>query len=161
MSTLMWAVCAVCVIAALVLMFLEKRRSSKQILAMHKMRGSRMYADIYHQVVEKARGEDIEELRVERDRVVVIGVWPRTRIAEFDLNRNGYQLMSGDKVRALANVLALDLPQLDSVRDYEFDRIQLERPSGDKDYAYMFVIRSAAKKKITERHRRMSWDRLY
>ena len=161
MSTILWAICAFCVIAALVLMVLEKRRTSKQILAMHKMRGSRMYADIYRQVVEKARSEDIEELRVERDRVVVIGVWPRTRIAEFDLKEDGYQLLSGDRVRALANVLALDIPQLDSVRYYEFDRIQLERPSGDKDYAYLYVIRSAAKKKITERHRRMSWDRLY
>ena len=161
MSTLLWVICAFCVIAALVLMFLERRRSSKQILAMHKMRGSRMYADIYHQVVEKARDADIEELRVERDRIVVISVWPRTRIAEFDLNKNGYQILSGEKVRALANVLALDLPQLESVRDYEFDRIQLERPSGDKDYAYLFVIRSAAKKRITEMRRSMSWDRLY
>ena len=161
MSLLLWAICVLCVIAALVLMILEKRHSSKQLLAMHKMRGSRMYADIYHQVVEKAKDADIEELRVERDRVVAIGVWPRTRIAEFDLNENGYPMLRGDRVLALANVLALDIPSLQSVRDYEFDRIRLERPSGDKDYAYLFVIRSAAKKRITEAHRRMSWDRLY
>ncbi len=162
MTMLGWAICALCVITAVTLMILEHRRSSLRLLAMHKMRGSSMYAKIYYQVVERVKDMDIEEVRVERDRVVAVGVCPRVKIAEFDLTANGYhRFMNNEQVLALANVLALDIPKLQSVRDYEFNRIQLERPNGDKDYSYLFVIRSAAKKKITEAHRQMSYDRLY
>ncbi len=161
MDTLVLAVCALCVIAAVLLIWFDHKRTSVQILAMRKMRGSPLYAEIYHCVVEKVKDIDIEEIRVERDRVVVIGVYPRMKAAEFDLTGRGHRFLNNEKVLALANVLALDLPRLQSVKDYEFSRIQLERPNGDRDYSYLYVMRSAAKKKITEAHRQMSYDKLY
>ncbi len=161
MNTLVTAACILCILAAAVLMYIDHRRSSKLILAMRKMRGSPMYAEIYHHVVEKVRDTDIEEVRIERDRVIVIGVYPRVKEAEYDLAAAGYRYMNNERVRALANVLALDLPALQSVKDYEFTRILLERPNGEKDHSYLFIIRSAAKKRITEAHRQMSYDRLY
>ena len=161
MNTPVLAVCVLCVIAAAVILYLDRRRTSEQILAMRKMRGSPLYTDIYYRVVEKVRKEDIEEVRIERDRLVVIGVYPRVKLAEYDLSSGGRRFLSKEQVLALANVMALDIDQLKNTKDYEFTRIQIERPSGDLEYAYLYVIRSAAKKRITEAHQRISYDRLY
>ena len=161
MNTPVLVVCALCVIAAIVILYLDHRRTAEQILAMRKMRGSPLYTQIYHRVVENVRDKDIEEIRVERDRVVVIGVYPRVKLAEYDLESNGHRFLNNEKVLALANVLALDIEQLQNVKDYEFTRITLERPNGGMDYSYLYIIRSAAKKRITEAHRRISYNRLY
>ncbi len=160
MDGIMWAVIAVCVITAAVLLIREHIRENHQLIAMRKMRGSSLYADLYG-MVESIRGREIEEIRIQRGKVSFYGIYPPGRIGEFDFGRHGHNYLNDEKVYALAQVLAFDIPQLQSSRDYKLEKYRLERPNGTKDEAYAFIVRPEYKKKVMASHSRISTDHLY
>ncbi len=160
MNGWMWAAIAVCVATALTLLIREHIQENHLLIAMRKMRGSTLYADLYG-LVDSIRGKEIEEIRIQRGKVSFFGIYPPGRIGEFDFSQHGYSYLNDEKVYALAQVLAFDIPQLQSAKDYKLEKYRLERPNGTKDDAYAFIVRPEYKKKVMASHSRISTDRLY
>ena len=156
----MWAAVIVCAVTALTLLIRAHIRENHQLIAMRRMRGSSLYADLYG-MVDSIRGREIEEIRVQRGKVSFFGIYPPGRIGEFDFAQHGHSYLNDERVYALVQVLAFDIPQLQSARDYKLEKFRLERPNGIKDDAYAFIVRPEYKKKVMASHSRISTDRLY
>lgn len=154
-----WAllVCAAGLIAAFILLLVDERRRQHELMHMERMRGSMLYYDLYP-LVAFARKRDIDRVRVERGRIIFYGVCPPGRMGEFVLSQRGYRPLSAQRIRALAQVLAEDIPILQAGACYTLRRYPVLRPNGQKDYGYQFVIRSQYKTALIYERRRVRLD---
>lgn len=143
--------------AAVSLLIGERVRRAHQILAMKRMRESRMYADLY-ELILYAQRYDLDEIRIERDRISFFSMIPPGCIGVFELSVGGYRYMNAQKVRALSHVLAIDLPQLQSAGQYRLRRYKVMRPNGQLDDAYVYTARSAYKAKVLAKRRSIMQD---
>lgn len=159
MNELLMALCILGAASAVTLIWAEYRRRAHQLLAMQRMRSSSMYADLYT-LVAYVRDRDLDEVRIERDRVIFFGMFPPGRLSEFRLSTGGYRYLSPRRIQALAQVLAMDIPQLQSARDYRLRHFRVMRPNGMTDDAYAFIARSAYKSRVLSARRHVSLDRL-
>ena len=144
-----WAlpVSILCLAAAVFLFSAVRVQIARQLLQMRKMRGSSMYAKLYG-IVERVREYDLDEIRIERDRITFFSIYPPGRIADFDLAELGYRFLDKQRIFALAQVLALDIPQLQRTADYRLRRYRVMRPNGTRDDAYLFSAKEAYKMRV-------------
>lgn len=153
------ALVTVCLLGAVALLVWERSRRAHQELAMQRMRNSQMYADLY-QLVQIAQQHDLDEVRIERDRITFFGMFPPGCIGVFNLTLGGYRYMNARRVLALTQVLALDLPQLQYDRNYRLRKFKVMRPNGMLDDAYVYTARSAYKARILYARKHVALDQL-
>ncbi len=127
-------------LAAACLILYDIRRRQHELLQMTRMRGSMLYADLYD-AVKSARQRAVEQVRVEHNRVVITSVFPSGTISEYVFSANNHRYLSAVRTRALAQVLAQDIPQLQKSDQYKMTRYATVRPNGRRDDAYLFTIR--------------------
>lgn len=137
---------AVCLALAILLIVREERRIRHERLMMTKMRNSKLYAQVYP-LVRFARRRDLDQVRIERNRIVFSSVCPPGKLCEFSLSEGGFRLLSGQRTRVLAEVLGEDIPILKSPV-YALHRYRVMRPNGQIDYGYVYTIRSFYKSQL-------------
>ncbi len=144
-----WAlpVSILCLAAGVFLFLADRMQIARQVLQMRKMRGSKMYTELYA-TVERVREYDLDEIRIERDRITFFSIYPPGRIADFDLEELGYRFLDKQRIFALAQNLALDIPQLQRAADYRLRRYRVMRPNGTRDDAYLFSAKEAYKMRV-------------
>ena len=154
MNGWMFAGMVLCFTASMALFAIERIRRAHQELAMKRMRESALYAELY-ELILYAQRYDLDEIRIERDRISFFSMIPPGCIGVFDLTLGGYRYLNKRKVQALAHVLSVDLPQLQSSRQYRLKRYRVMRPNGQMDDAYVYTARSAYKARVVTRRRRV------
>ena len=156
-----WAMALVvcCVLGAVALLGWDHTRRAHQLLAMQRMRNSQLYADLY-QLIKVCQQYDLDEVRIERDRITFFGMFPPGCIGVFNLAVGGYRYLNARRVEALTQVLALDLPQLQSDRHYRLRRYKVMRPNGMLDNAYVYTARSAYKARVVYARKHVLLDQV-
>ena len=154
-SEMIAAAGCVCLLAALSLWLGARVSRQRQLLSMERMRGSALYADLYA-LVCIARQHDLDEVRVERDRVSFFSMQPAGCLGRFDLTVGGYRYLNDRQVLALSQVLAMDLPVLQSDWNYRLRRIRVTRPNGMQDDAYLYSARSPYKARLLAARRKQA-----
>lgn len=149
--------CVAGLIAALILLIADERRHQHELLLMKRMRGSMLYYDLYPLVVY-ARKHDIDRVMIERNRIVFYGVCPPGRMGEFLLSERRYRPLNIQRTRALVQVLAEDIPALQSPAQYRLRRYTVIRPNGHKDYGYQYTISSRYKTALMYERQRVPLD---
>ena len=157
MNGILFAGMVLCFTASVALLLWERIRRAHQELAMKRMRESAMYADLYDLILY-CRRYDVDEIRIERDRISFFSMIPPGCLGVFHLSVGGYRYMNARKVRALTEVLALDLPQLQSSSQYRLRRYKVMRPNGHMDDAYVYTARRAYKAKVLAKRRNLIYD---
>ena len=138
--------CAAALGMLLILWFDRSRRQHEE-MDKERMRHSMLYYEVYPLVLE-ARKYDIDRVQIERTRIVFFSVCPRGDIGAYVLSECGQRPPSARGTRALAQVIADDLPVLQESQCYRLRRYKVMRPTGQKDDAYQFIIRSGYKTEI-------------
>lgn len=138
-----WALflCVLLIALAVILLVGEYRYRQHERLRMERLRLGPLYGELYP-IVTDVRRHDLDRVQVERDRVVFYGVFPPGRIGEFVLADHGFPPMSRACTRAMALLLAEDIPALQEDAHYRLKRYRVERPNGVKDDVYLYIIRS-------------------
>lgn len=129
------------ILIGLALLLCDARRRQHELIHMERMRGSALYRELYAAVLY-AREHQLDCARIERSRVVFYGLCPPGVIGEFVLSDRGYRPLSPTRTRALAMVLAEDIPELRAGAHYRLRRYAIYRPNGTRDWGYMYVIRT-------------------
>ena len=78
------------------------------------------------------------------------------RHGRFDLTVGGYRYLNDRQVLALSQVLAMDLPVLQSDWNYRLRRIRVTRPNGMQDDAYIYSARSPYKARLLAARRQQA-----
>ena len=154
MNGFVFAGMVLCFAASIALFVVEHIRRAHHELAMKRMRESALYAELY-ELILYAQRYDLDEIRIERDRISFFSMIPPGCIGVFDLTLGGYRYLNRRKVLALTHVLSVDLPQLQSNRQYRLKRYRVMRPNGQMDDAYVYTARSAYKARVVMKHRRV------
>ncbi len=127
--------------------WIDHNRREHELMDKKRMRGSMLYYEVYPLVVE-ARKHEIDHVLIERTRVVFFAVCPPGEIGAYVLSAWGHRPLNPRRTWALAQVIADDLPVLQESQCYRLRRYKVMRPTGQKDDAYQFVIRSGYKTEI-------------
>ena len=133
--------------AAVILLVWDERRRQHELLRMERMRASALYYQLYPQVVF-ARKHQLDRVQIERSRVTFYAICPPGRICDFVMAEHGFRPLSPQRVKALAQVIADDIPELQVNAHYKLRRYRLTRPNGQKGDAYLFTIRSRYKTQL-------------
>ena len=142
----MLVLCAVCLTLAFALFFRERHRIRKERLLMTKLRGGSFYAGMYD-MVRYARKYDLDQVRIERNRIVFSAVSPPGKLCEYSLSGAGVRVLSDCRARVLAEVLGEDIPAL-RTSVYSLRRYRVMRPNGKIDYGYVYTLRSLYKTRL-------------
>ncbi len=159
MQFLAYFVLTAALIAALWLYSVWKREREKEYYRMDKMRLSRLYRDMAP-LVARAASRDLEQVRIERDRVTITTVYPSGTLGIYELRQSGHLQMSLIRTRVMTELLAEDLVVLQDRRKYTLRRYRTARPNGSVDYTYVYTITTRYKDSIMAIHRRLeerSW----
>lgn len=142
----MLVVCVVCLATAIILTIREKQRIRRERLLMTKLRGSSFYNQLY-QMVRFARRRDLDQVRVERGRIIFSAVCPPGKLCEYSVPGAGFRVLSGCRTRVLAEVLGEDIPALKTPM-YSLRRYRILRPNGRVDYGYVYTLRQIYKTQL-------------
>jgi len=134
-------------ILAIVMLIQDRCSQARELLRMEKVRGSKMYQEIYPLVV-KCRARPVDQVRIERNRILFTSMSPPGVICSFSPTDKGYRILSIDNTRALAEVMAEDMDILKDKDKYRFTRYRIIRPNGNMDYGYLYTMRSAYKDRL-------------
>ena len=148
----------IAMIAALFLLAFYRRERQKELYRMDALRNSRLYRDI-QPLIQRASVRDLEQVRIERDRVTITRVYPPGTLGIFELRQAGHLQMSRTRTRVMAEVIAEDLEILQDRSKYTLTRYRVIRPNGAVDYSYLYTIRTRYKDSIMAMHRRFE-DRI-
>ena len=140
-------------VAALSLLIYCRRERQKEIYRMEALRSSRLYKDLYP-LIQRASSRDLDQVRVERDRVTITLVYPPGTRGVFELRQSGHFQMSRTRTRVMAEVIAEDLEILQDGGKYSFARRRITRANGSVDYSYVYTIRSPYKDAVVAAHER-------
>lgn len=141
-------------VAALWMLTVYRRERQKELYRMDALRASRLYKDI-QPLIQRASVRDLDQVRVERDRITITLVHPAGTLGVYELRQAGHYQMSRIRTRVMAEVLAEDLMILQDRRKYSLTRYRVIRPNGSVDHAYLYTIRTPYKDKIMAVHRRL------
>lgn len=133
--------------AAIFMLRIYHRERQKELYRMEALRASRLYKDIYP-LIQQASTRDLDQVRVERDRVSFTLVYPPGTLGVFDLRQAGHWQMSRIRTRVLAEVIAEDIFILQDRGKYSLRRYRVIRPNGAMDYSYVYTIHSHYKDAI-------------
>ena len=153
MPYLAYIVLSAALIAALFLLAYCRRERQKELYRMDALRNSRLYRDI-KPLIQRASVRDLDQVRVERDRITITRVYPTGTLGIFELRQAGHLQMSRTRTRVMAEVIAEDLEILQDRSKYTLRRYRVIRPNGAVDYSYLYTIRSSYKDSIMAMHRR-------
>ena len=142
----------------LLILWYDHRRRQHEQMDKERMRGSMLYYEIYP-LIQEAQKHEIDHVQIERTRVVFYAVCPPGEIGSFVMREWGHRPLNPQRTWALAQVIADDLPVLQENQCYRLQRYKVTRPTGQKDQAYQFIIRSAYKTELM--YARQRTPRLY
>ncbi len=151
------AACIACALAGMAILTEERIYRARCLNAMRKMRGSALYAELY-EMLTLLNDKNLDEVRIERDRISFSGINPPGRLADFNLAERGYRFLDQDRILALVQVLALDLPALQNTRNYRLSRYYVTRPNGTRDSAYHYTAKGEYKMKVLSAHTVMRYS---
>ena len=149
--------CAAAVGMLLILWADHVRRQHEQ-QDKERMRRSMLYYEIYP-LVQEAQRHDIDHVLIERTRVVFFSVCPPGEIGAFVLAQWGHRPLNPRRTWALTQAICDDLPILQESQCYRLRPYRVTRPTGQKDQAYQFMIRSGYKSEVMNARQRT--PRLY
>ncbi len=147
MPSLAYFVLSVALIAALFMLAYYRRERQKELYRMDALRGSRLYRDL-KPLLTRASARDLDQVRVERDRITITRVYPAGTLGIFELRQSGHLQMSRIRTRVMAEVISEDIPILQDRSKYTMTRYRVIRPNGSVDYSYLYTIRSRYKDSI-------------
>ena len=139
--------------AAISLLIYCRRERQKELYRMETLRASRLYKDLYP-LIQKASSRDLDQVRIERNRVTITLVYPPGTLGVFELRQCGHLQMSRTRTRVMAEVIAEDLEILRDGGKYSFARHRVLRANGSADYSYVYTIRSPYKDAVVAAHER-------
>ncbi len=149
--------CACLLLGAATLLIMDRRTRQREALWMERMRHSNLYWQIVP-LVDFARRHDIDSVRIERDHISFFSVCPPGKMGEFIPSQMGFTPLNAHNTLALAQLLAEEMPLLQSDSKYRFRRYRVMRPNGVWDMAYEYTIRSSYKTALMyERKRVKLW----
>ena len=151
-----WAyiVLSAALIAAFSLLMAYRRERQKELYRMDNLRNSRLYRDL-QPLLQQAATRDLDQVRVERDRITITLVYPPGTLGIFELRQAGHYQMSRVRTRVMAEVIAEDIAILQDRGKYSLTRYRVIRPNGAVDYSYLYTIRTRYKDAILLAHRRI------
>ena len=132
-----------------------QRERQKELYRMEALRDSRLYKDIYPLIL-RAAARDLDQVRIERDRITFTLVCPPGTLGVFELCQCGHRQMSRTRTRVLAEVIAEDIEILRDRGKYGLSRYRITRANGSVDYGYVYTIRTPYKDAVMEARRRIS-----
>jgi len=136
------------------LLVYSRRERQKELYRMEALRCSRLYKDIYP-LIQQATVRDLDQVRVERERVTITSVYPSGVLGVFELRQTGHLQMSRIRTRVLTEVIAEDIAILQDSGKYRLNRYRITRANGSSDYGYVFTIRTPYKDAIMQARRRI------
>lgn len=149
--------CAAVLLGASILLILDRRSRQFEALRVERMKHSTMYWELLP-MIDFAKRHDIDSIRIERDHIAFFSVCPPGKMGEFIPSQMGYAPLSEKKTLALAQLMADEMPLLQSSSRYRFRRYRVMRPNGIWDNAYEYTIRSSFKTALMyERKRVKLW----
>ena len=131
----------------LLILWYDRSRRQHEEMDKERMRRSMLYYEVYPLVLE-ARKYNIDRVQVERTRVVFFSVCPPGEIGSYVFSEWGHRPLNPRRTWALAQVIADDLPVLQETQCYRLRRYKVMRPTGQKDDAYQFIVRSGYKTEL-------------
>ena len=151
-----WAyiVLSAALIAAFSLLMAYRRERQKELYRMDNLRNSRLYRDL-QPLLQQAATRDLDQVRVERERITITRVYPAGTLWVFDLRKAGHHKMSRVRTRVMAEVIAEDLVILQDRSKYSLTRYRVIRPNGSVDHSYLYTIRTRYKDSIMAMHERL------
>ena len=147
--------CAAVLFGASILLILDRRSRQRDALRMERMKHSEMYWQLLP-MIRFAKGHDIDSIRIERNHISFFRVCPPGLMGEFIPTDNGHRPMSEKKTLALAQLMADEMPVLQSSSRYRFRRYRVMRPNGNWDNAYEYTIRSSYKTALMYERKRVN-----
>ncbi len=150
-------ICAWCLAlaAGLLLMARYRRERPKEIFRMEALRDSRLYKYLYP-LSCRAAARDLDQVRIERNRITFTLVYPPGTLGVFELRQAGHAQMSRVRTRVMAEVLAEDIEALQDRRKYGLTRYRITRANGSVDYGSVYTVRTAYKDRIMEARSRLT-----
>ena len=155
MSSLAYMALALALIAAVYLLSHYQRERQKELYRMEALRSSRLYKEIYPLIL-RAAARDLDQVRIERERITFTLVCPPGTLGVFELCQCGHRQMSRTRTRVMAEVIAEDIEILRDRGKYGLMRYRITRANGSVDYGYVDTIRSPYKDAVMEARRRIS-----
>ena len=137
---------ALCCLLALALWIANWRWTRRERLRMVKLRGSKMYADLYH-LVRLARERELDQVRIERTRVTFTSVCPPGVLFEYKIRNISLRSLGKDRTRVLAEVLGEDIAKLNSIH-YSLRRYRVWRSDGTWEWGYAYTLRPVYKARL-------------
>jgi len=138
-----------------ILLFLYYRheRENEQYL-IEKLRRNPVYQDMLP-LVRRAAARDLDQVRIERDRIVFTLVSPPATLGVYELQQRGHMQMRPTRTRLMAELLAEDIELLRDRSKYSLVRYRIFRANGTVDYGYLYTIRSNYKDRIMRARQRL------
>ena len=105
----LFAVLAASVSSILLYLYCRRERQ-KELCRMEALRSTKLYKHLHAALVScRADSRDLDQVRIERDRITLTLVDPPHVLIQFDLHQAGFAKMSRVRTRVMAEVLAEDI----------------------------------------------------
>ena len=147
------AVCAAVVLIAVVLLLIDGRRQQLRSLGIIQMRGSRLYQDLAPEL-KRIRNIPVDQILIERDRLIIKGMYPPDIILSFPLENYRRRRNHGTYTETLRDLLADELHDLNDPARYRLRSYRVFYPPNEKARAWEFIARPAYKSYVL---RTRSW----
>ena len=155
MEALAYVAMFAALIAGILLLMRYNREREKELYRIEALRNNRVYKDMFP-LVQRAAARDLDQVRIERDRIVFTLVSPPGTLGVYELRQCGHTQMSRTRTRVMTELLAEDIDLLRDRTKYSLTRYRITRSNGSIDYGYVYTIRSPYKDKVMEARRRLT-----
>lgn len=132
-----------------------RRERQKEMYRMEALRASRLYKDMYP-LIQRAAARDLDQVRVERERVIITLMSPPGTLGAFEMTQAGHAMLSRTRTRVLSEVIAEDIELLRDPGKYALARYRILRANGTVDYGYVYTARTAYKDAVLASRRRLN-----
>jgi len=154
MEALAYAAMVAALIGGILLLMHYRREREKEQYRIEVLRDKPVYRDMLP-LVRRAATRDLDQVRIERDRIVFTLVSPPGTLGIYELRQSGHSQMSRTRTRVMTELLAEDIDLLRDRSKYSLTRYRIFRANGSVDYGYVYTIRSPYKDKVMEARRRI------
>lgn len=154
MEALAYAAMVAALIGGILLLIHYKREQEREQFLIEDLRSKPVYRDMLP-LVRLAAARDLDQVRIERDRIVFTQVCPPGTLGIYELRQSGHTQMSRTRTRVMTELLAEDIDLLRDRTKYSLMRYRITRANGSVDFGYVYTIRSPYKDKIMEARRKI------
>lgn len=155
MEALAYVAIFAALVAGILLLVRYNRERQKELYRIEALRNNRVYKDMFP-LVQRAAARDLDQVRIERDRIVFTLVSPPGILGVYELRQCGHSQMSRTRTRVMTELLAEDIDLLRDRSKYSLTRYRIVRANGSIDYGYVYTIRSPYKDKVMAARRRLT-----